>query len=206
MASRIQRRSVYVGTIITLLALAGSWAFAAGTIHSSGPSQNSKITVTGPAGFTDAYVQSTQLIQISSALLNSTSPAGTQPVNAHGLNSSFATNVILPSCPGNSCLANYSAVDPTHSLVAGDTALQVAMQVNQSATASGFDIQVEVLMASGVYVFGSGYFDTDTGTTFVWTYLYVDLGVNPITTPLAGDIVSDIVVTFNSCSTATTCP
>jgi len=206
MASRIHRRTVYVGTIITLLALAGSWAFAAGTIHSSGPSQNSKITVTGPAGFTDAYVQSTQLIQISDALLNSTAPAGTEPSSAHGLNSSYATNVVLPSCSSTTCLANYSAVDSTHAMVAGDTALQVALQVNQTATASGFDIQIEVLMGSGIYVFGSGYFDTGTGTTFVWTYLYVDLGVNPITTPLAGDVVSDVVVTFNSCSTATTCP
>ncbi len=206
MAGRMQRRTVYAATIVTLLALAGGWAFAAGTIHSSGPAQNSKITVTAPNGFTDAYVQSTQLIQVSSGLLNSTSPAGTQPVSSHGLNSSYQTNAILPSCSGNACLANYSAVDPSHALTAGDTALQVALQVNQTSTASGFDIQVEILMASGFYNFGSGYFDTATGTTFVWVFLYVDLGVNPITTPLSGDIVSDIVVTFNSCSSATTCP
>lgn len=202
----MQRRTVYAATIVTLLALAGGWAFAAGTIHSSGPSQNSKITVTAPNGFTDAYVQSTQLIQVSSALLNSTSPAGTQPASSHGLNSSYQTNAMLPSCSSTTCLANYSAVDPSHAMTAGDTALQVALQVNQTATASGFDIQVEILMGSGFYNFGSGYFDTDTGTTFVWVFLYVDLGVNPITTPLSGDIISDIVVTFNSCSTATTCP
>jgi len=206
MASRMHRRTVYAATIVTLLALAGGWAFAAGTIHSAGPAQNSKITVTAPNGFTDAYVQSTQLIQISSALLNSTAPAGTQPFGSNGLNSSAQTNALLPSCSGSSCLENYSAVDASHGMVAGDTALQLALRVNQTATASGFDVQVEILMGSGLYNFGSGYFDTNTGTTFVWVFLYADLGVNPITTPLTGDIVSDIVVTFNSCSSATTCP
>jgi len=206
MRARISRRTVYAATAVALLALAGGWAFASGTIHSSGPAQNSKITVTAPAGFTAAYVQSTQLIQVSSALLNSTSPAGAQPVGSNGLNSSSRTNVVLPSCPNNACLANYSAVNPTHGLVTGDTALQLALRVNQSATASGFDVQVEILLGSGLYVFGSGYFDTNTGTTFVWAYLYVDLGLNPITTPLSGDIVSDVVVTLNSCSSATTCP
>lgn len=206
MSSRIPRRTVYVATIVAVLALAGGWAFASGTIHSGGPAQNSKITVTAPAGFTIAYVQSTQLIQVSGALLNSTTPAGAEPVGNNGLNSSSRANVVLPSCPNSACVANYSAVDPTHPMVAGDTALQIALRVNQSATASGFDVQVEILMGSGVYVFGSGYFDTNTGTTFVWSYLYVDLGLNPITTPLSGDIVSDVVVTFNSCSSATTCP
>jgi hypothetical protein len=206
MANRMQRRTVYAATLVALLALAGGWAFAAGTIHSGGPAQNSKITVTAPNGFTAAYVQSTQLIQVSSALLNSTAPAGTQPVGSNGLNSSSQTNALLPSCAGTSCLENYSAVDSTHAMIAGDTALQLALRVNQSVTASGFDIQVEILMGSGFYNFGSGYFNSNTGTTFVWVFLYVDLGVNPITTPLTGDIVSDIVVTFNSCSSATTCP
>jgi len=206
MATRMHRRTVYAATIVTILALAGGWAFAAGTLHTSGPSQNSTVTVTAPAGFTAAYVQSSQLIQVSTDLINTTTPAGTQSVGDNGLNSTYITNAVLPSCAVTSCIASFAAAAPTHALTAGDTALQIALRVNQTATATGFDVQVEVLMGAGVYVFGNGYFDTNTGTTFVWTYLYVDLGVNPITTPLSGDVVQDVVLTFNSCSTATTCP
>lgn len=206
MAGRMNRRTIYAATILAILALAGGWTLAAGTIHAAGPSQNSSIIVTAPNGFTSAYVQSSQLLTVTSALLNSTTAAGAQTTGSHGLNSTVATNAVLPTCAISSCIANYSAVDPTHALVQGDTALQLVLRVNQTATAAGFDVQVEVQMASGVYLFGNGYFDTNTGTTFVWTYIYLDLGINPITTPLSGGSVTAIVVTMNSCSTATTCP
>jgi hypothetical protein len=206
----IPRKTVYAATLISLLALAGGWTLAAGTTSVAGPAQSSSITVTAPTGFATATVQSTQLMTVSSALLTGlTGPAGSQAGNGNGLNSSTTTNAILAACSARWCGANYSAVDPS-ALLLGDSSLQVMLSVNQPiATPTGFDVQVEAIFAVGAttfYAFGTGYFDTGaTGTANVADYavaLYVDLGTSALNLPS----LSDVVVTMNSCTSATTCP
>lgn len=212
MVHRVSRKTVYAATLITLLALAGDWTLAAGTTQTTGPAQNSSITVTAPSGFTTAVVQSTQLLCVSSVLISGLNgAAGTQAGGAgHGLNSIKAQNVVLTACAGKFCEENFSAVDVSGALVVGDSALQVMLTVTQPiTTAVGFDVEVEIIFATtgpAIYSFGTGYFDsgvsTYTSPPFFAVGLYVDLGVAATTLPS----VSDNVVTMNNCQTATTCP
>jgi hypothetical protein len=212
MVQRVPRKTVYVATVITLLALAGGWTLAAGTTQTVGPTQNSSITVTAPNAFTIAAVQSTQLLSVSTPLITGLDgPAGTQAGGGgHGLNSTETLNVVLNSCAGTFCEENFSSVDASSVLTLGDSALQVMLTVNQPATTPlGFDVQVEVVFATTgptTYAFGTGYFDSNAVTgvhaTFFAVALYVDLGVSATLMPS----VSDIVVTMNNCQTATTCP
>jgi hypothetical protein len=211
MVRPIPRKTVYAATLITLLAMAGGWTLAAGTTSVAGPAQHSSITVTAPSGFTTATVQSTQLMTVSTALISGlVGPAGAQAGTGNGLNSSATTNAVLAACAFPWCGANYSAVDPTATLLLGDSALQVMLAVTQpAATAVGFDVQVEAIFTVGAttfYAFGTGYFDSGaTGTAAVADYavaLYVDLGTSALNLPS----LSDVVVTMNGCTSATTCP
>jgi hypothetical protein len=213
MSGTIPRRTVYAATVIAVLALAGGWTLAAGTLQTTGPAQNSSITVTAPNGFTLAAVQSTQLLSVSGVLISGLNgPAGTQAQGTgHGLNSTYDQNVILTACGGTGCGENFSAVAGSAALLLGDAALQVMLTINQPTTAAqGFDVQVEIIFAvplgANTYAFGTGYFDSNSATTpgtAVFTVgLYVDLGVPSTSMPS----VSDVVVTMNNCQTATTCP
>jgi hypothetical protein len=213
MAKNIQRRTVYAITIVSLLALAGSWAFAATVVSQNPPPLNSGVTVVSPNGATE-FVQSTQLIALNPALETylATHAAGMQAGSGNGLNSSGATNVLLASCAGLNCSGNFSAVDPTNVLTSEDMALQVAIIAPQTATPAGFDAQVEInFLTDGNspnnFAFGSGYFDTGTsaatgGTSSITVFLYVDLG----TLATAPPTIQSVVITLNQCVSATVCP
>jgi hypothetical protein len=213
MATHIQRRTVYAITIVSLLALAGSWAFAATVVSQHPPPLNSGVTVVNPNGAAE-FVESTELIALNPALETylAANPAGMQAGSGHGLNSSGATNVLLASCAGLNCSGNFSAVDPTNVMNAEDMALQVAVIAPQTATPAGFDVQVEINFATDGnsptdYAFGSGYFDTGTsaaagGSSSITVFVYVDLGT-PATAP---PTVQSVVVTLNECVSATICP
>jgi hypothetical protein len=214
MGRPIPRKTVYAATLITILALAGGWTIAAGSTAVTGPAQHSSVTVTGPLPFSVATVGSTQMMTVSAAIA-ALGPAGSQAGAGHGLNSSVAVNnAVLAACAHGFCQGNYSAVDPT-ALAIGDTALQVILNVTQPASTgfpTGFDVQVEIIYdlaaapTTNLYAFGTGYFDTGvSGTTSTALYgvaLYIDFGTAATNLPSA----SDIVVTMNACSTATTCP
>jgi len=211
MIRTIPRKTVYAATLITLLALTGGWTLAAGTTSVAGPNQASSITVTAPTGFATATVQSTQLMTVSPALLAGLNgAAGVQAGTGNGLNSSATTNVVLLSCPVGFCAENFSAVDGSATLLAGDSSLQAMLTVTQPITvATGFDVQVEILFtvnATPESAFGTGYFDTATSTgvtpAMFAVALYVDLGTSALNEPS----ITHIVITMNSCTTATTCP
>lgn len=212
MQSTIQRRTVYAITAVAILALAGSWAFAATLVTSNPPAQNSTVTVINP-GHAQESVQSAQLITISSSLISNVSAAGIQVTTGGPLNSSFQ-NAILAQCATATCSGYYYAVDTSSSLtgahatptlIAGDAGLQLTVLVPQGATAAGFDVQAEVLFGAQA-VFGSGYFDTSTSTatggSAVSVFLYIDFGI-PATSPVSE---TNIVVTLNSCTSTTICP
>ena len=82
----------------------------------------------------------------------------------------------------------------------------MSLQVTQGTVASGFDVQVELILVGtpNTYVFGNGYFDTstNTATSTVWVMLFIDTGVSALTPPS----LDHVVVTMNACITATTCP
>jgi hypothetical protein len=209
----MERRTVYAITVVALLAVAGGWAFAATFVDSHPPVQSSTVTVVTPNGATE-IVQSTELITLSNALIGGLSVAGHQPGSGNGLNSTYGTNFQIARCSVANCSGNFSAVDATYGVLAqGDSALQVALLVDQGTVATGFDVQAEVIYQNSttqatVYAFGSGYFDTNT-TSFaghisstVSVFLYVDLGTLAIYPPS----VSNIVLTVNACTSATTCP
>ena len=215
MAAKVQRRTVYAITIVSLLALAGSWAFAATVVSQHPPPLNSGVTVVAPNGASE-FVQATQLIALNPALeaYLVANPAGEQAGSGHGLNSSGPTNVVLTSCSVLNCSDNYSAVDPTSAMNSEDMALQVTIIAPQTATPSGFDAQVEINFATpggalNDYAFGSGYFDTGTSTSVadpptssISVFLYVDLGT-PATDP---PTIENVVITLNQCVSATICP
>lgn len=211
MRGQMERRTVYAITAVALLAIAGGWAFAATFVDNHPPAQNSTVTVVTPNGATE-IVQSTQLISVSDALVGGLVAAGNQPGSGNGLNSTFGTNVALGQCTVTNCSGNFSAVDATFPvLTQGDSALQVALLVNQGTVATGFDVQVEVIYqntaSATIYAFGSGYFDTTTSlsaghSSTISVFLYVDLGTVATLPPS----VSDVVLTVNACTSATTCP
>jgi hypothetical protein len=213
MAAKVQRRTVYAITIVSLLALAGSWAFAATVVSHTPPPLNSGVTVVTPNGAAE-FVQSTQMIALNPALATylATHAAGVQAGTGNGLNSSGATNIELASCGGLNCSDNFTAVDSTNALNAEDMALQVSIIAPQGATPAGFDAQVEInfLSPGGSptdYAFGSGYFDTGTSmatgeTSSISVFLYVDLGT-PATNP---PTIESVVITLNQCVSATVCP
>jgi hypothetical protein len=213
MKGKTERRTVYTITVIALLAVAGGWAFAATFVDNHPPAQNSTITVVAPNGATEV-VQSTELVTLSNALIGGLAAAGQQPGSGHGLNSTYGTNVVLMQCPVANCSGNYSAVDATYTtLHQGDSALQVTLLVSQGAVATGFDLQAEVIYqnsssAATVFAFGSGYFDTSTTllgaghSSTLSVFLFVDLGTLAIYPPS----VTDVVLTVNACTSATTCP
>jgi hypothetical protein len=213
MVGPVPRKTIYAATAIAILALVGGWTIAAGSTAVQGPAQHSSVTVTAPAAFATATVQSTQMMTVSAALLSTLAPAGTQAPHNGGLNSTEADNAPLAQCAGVFCEANYSAVNPTSPLIVGDTALQVMLTVTQpGAVPVGFDIQVEIIFdnfsaqSTNHFAFGTGYFDTDTTTTtnpaFFAVSLYVDFGEAATTIPSA----SDIAITMNACQSATVCP
>lgn len=211
MKGQFERRTVYAITLVTLLAVAGGWAFAATLVDRAPPAQNSTVTVVTPNGATQV-VQSSQLVTVSNAILGGLTVAGVQPGTGNGLNSSFGTNAPIASCTVANCSGNFSAVDFTFGLAQGESALQVAIVTAQGTTALGFDVQVEVIYQTSipttVYAFGSGYFDTGTtsygghSSSSISVFLYIDLGTVATSPPS----VSDVVITVNACTSATTCP
>jgi hypothetical protein len=205
MRRSIQRRTVYAATLITILALAGGWTFAATLVTSNPPPQSSSITVIAPGSFTTATVQSTELVTVTAPIAALTAAGVQAPTGQGGLNS-ITTNALLPQCSSapESCGGNYSAVDVATALTEGDVAVQVSLQVTQATSAIGFDVQVELILGNGNFVFGNGYFDSNTNTvsSTVWVMLFIDTGESALTPPT----LAHAVVTMNACIQATTCP
>ena len=209
MGRSIQRKTVYAATLITVLALAGAWTFAATLVTSPSPGQSSSITVVEPTPLANVTVQSTELVAVTGAI--AASPvAGTQaPTGSGGLNSSSTiANAVLPTCTAtaSTCGGNYSAVDVATPLTVGDIAVQVSLQVGQVVRPWGFDVQVEIILVGSpnTYVFGNGYFDTgaNTAPATVWVMLFVDTGVSALTPPS----IDHVVITMNACIHSATCP
>ncbi|HTS33327.1 MAG TPA: hypothetical protein VMI55_05250 [Thermoplasmata archaeon] len=213
MVGPVPRKTIYAATAIAILALVGGWTIAAGSTVTNGPAQHSSVTVTAPAAFQTAIVQSTQMLTVSGALIATLSPAGTQATGNGGLNSTVAHNALLAICATEFCQGNYSAVNPTSGLTVGDTVLQVMLTVTQPLTGPvGFDVQVEIIYdvlsapTTNLFSFGTGYFDTQTTSAanpaFFAVALYVDFGTAATNLPSA----SDIAITMNACQSATVCP
>lgn len=206
MASHVQRKTVYVATLVAIFAMVGAYAFAQGTTYQSGPAQNSTTTVTAPAGFSTASVQSLE-DGVVTALIADSASAGTQETGTNGLGGTVYLNSAL-SCSGASCNYDFAAIptSPGTALTPGDQFEQVVLTVQDTAPQVGFDVQIEVALSTGTLIFGNGYFETalevTTGST-VTAFLFLDLGFNPITTATT---VSDVAIVFNSCQSATVCP
>lgn len=214
MRRAIARRTVYAMTLISVLALAGAWTFAATVVVNPGPSQRSSITVVPENPLTFVSVQSVSLVPVDYAIANDVLPAGVAAGTGTALNSTF-DNALL-SCGTPPCNNNYSAVEVTNQaggpvpLVLEDWALQVSLEVQQPATASGFDIvAVFYLTNSGnsatSQIFANGYFDTgvQAGTGIVWVMLFADSGFSLSGAP---PVVDNTIITMNACQQATTCP
>jgi hypothetical protein len=208
MRRSVQRKTVYAMTLVTVLALAGAWTFAATLVTQNPPPQSSSITVIAPGSFTTATVQSAGLVGVTSEIAG-LGPAGNQAVPGQaGLNSTV-TNAVLPTCSAtpDTCGGNYSAVDVATGLTLGDTAAQISLEVHPTALPSGFDVQVELVLAGSplTYVFGNAYFDTGASatSTTLWVMVFVDTGVPAAPTPPS---LVYVVVTMNACQQATTCP
>ncbi|HXW67662.1 MAG TPA: hypothetical protein VEL82_07305 [Thermoplasmata archaeon] len=212
MSGKMERRTVYAITIVSLLAISASWAFAATFVNQSPPPQSSGITVVTPGNALET-VQSTTLVTPSSELMGALSVAGTQNTGSGG--SDAGTNAMINQCATSACADYFSAVDPTYAVVAEDAALQLVLNATQGQHATGFYVQVETVFtlptsgspATVYYAFGTGYFDTSTtllssGTSAISVFLYIGLGT-PSTIPPS---VSNVIVTINDCTTATTCP
>jgi hypothetical protein len=213
MAAHLQRRTVYAITIVSLLALAGSWAFAATVVTQHPPPMNSTVTVVNPGGASEV-VQSTQMVALTPdfATYLAANPAGAQAGSGQGLNSTGYGTLLLGQCAQANCSGNFSAVDATNAVASEDMALQVSIIVNQTQVATGFDVQVEInFMSQGgspePYAFGSAYFDTGTslattGYSSITVFVFVGLGAAAINPPS----IQNVVVTLNDCTSATTCP
>src|ERR1700720_2481751 len=103
MTTKIRRRTVYVATIASMVAMVGGWALAVSTT-STGPSQNTNVTVTAPGGFTTASLTSTQAVAVSGAIA-AYSSAGTQALGTSGLS---GTTVVLAVCAVGPCTENHN--------------------------------------------------------------------------------------------------
>ena len=212
----LQRKTVYAGTIIALLAISGGWAFAVGTTQVAGPSQSSTVVITTPTGFSLATVSSLNQMGVSTALAGNTPLAGTQATGSNGLNSSGSSTVaytIELTCTTGYCQYPYTAIQtaaPTATLNVGDLAEQVELSVADTTPAAlGFDAQVGVTLSTGTLVFGNAYFATavlPAGVTAgsVSVFLYLDLGV--AFNVMDGPTVSTVAVVFNTCNSALSCP
>ena len=201
MGLRMRRRTVYVATIVAMLAMVGGWALATTTTTVMSSPGSANITTSQPTGFTTATVASDQVVVVTSAVA-AYAGAGTQSAGTSGL---AGQTTALTTCPSAPCYQSFSAVNG-NALASGDYAEQLEISVTQpSATATGFDLQIEVNINSNTHVFGNAYFSTGTsGTTSqtVTVYLFVDLGVSGINAPT----VSSISVQFNGCNSASSCP
>ena len=202
MGLKMRRRTVYVATIVAMLAMVGGWALAT-TTTSSGPAQDTNITTSQPAGFSVATVTSSQTVVVSSTIA-AYSTAGTQDAQTAGL---AGTTVALTACGGAGCQQNFNTVNGV-TVTAADYAEQLEISVAQPSStgaATGFDLQIDILTNTG-HVFGNAYISTGTATSTAQTvavYLFVDLGVNSVTSP---PTITSISVQFNSCLSATSCP
>ncbi|MCI4317073.1 MAG: hypothetical protein L3J96_00910 [Thermoplasmata archaeon] len=203
MGVRMRRRTVYVATIVAMLAMVGGWALAT-TTTTAGPAENSNITTSQPAGFTVATVGSSQVVTLSGTMATYSS-AGTQAAGTGGL---AGTPHALAVCAAGPCTENHDAVNG-NAATAGDYAEQLVISVIQPATggvASGFDVQVEITMNVNVLEFGVGYFSSGVSSAVtaqtVEVYLFIDLGLGGILAP----VINTISVQFNSCLTTAACP
>jgi hypothetical protein len=184
-----------------MVALLGGWTLAISTT-STGPTQNTNITVTTPGGFTTASVLSSHVVAVSPAIA-AYSNAGTQSATTAGL---AGSTLALGVCATGPCFEDHLAVNGP-AATAGDYAMQIQVSVVQPAStgaAAGFDFQTEVDINSGTLVFSDAYFATglsSAGTAqTVDVYVFMDLGTSTAPT------VNSISVQFNSCLTATACP
>jgi len=209
MRGHLQRKTVYLATAVAILALAGSYAFATGTIHYTGPPQGGTTVVTAPTGFTTAWVQSFGFGVVTGPIA-ATQIAGAQESGTNGLAGTVGTAAL--TCATQYCNEDFAAIptSPGGGLVVGDQDEQVVLIVNDTTASVGFDVQVEVMLSSGTIIFGNGYFATaalPTGQTLgqanVQVFLYLDLDYNPMT---VATTVTDVAIVLNSCSSATVCP
>jgi hypothetical protein len=208
MRAQLQRKTVYVATFVAILAIAGTYAFAAGTTYVTGPAQNSSTVVTSPNGFTAATVQSFGSGVVDAPIAGSAS-AGQQESGTNGLGgAAYSTSVL--TCGAASCNYDLAAIptNPGTGLTVGDQDEQVVLIVNDATPTQGFDLQIEVALSTGELMFGNGYFETapipaslTAGT--VQVFLYLDLGFNPYSSDTT---VSNVALVFNACQTATACP
>jgi hypothetical protein len=201
MGTGLRRRTVYLVTAAAMIAMLGGWTLAVSTT-STGPTQNTNITVTSPGGFTTASVVSTHAVVVSPAIAAYTN-AGTQSATTAGL---AGTPLALAVCASGPCFENHLAVNGP-AVTAGDYALQIEVAVIQPASSgasAGLDFQVESIINGGTLVFSDSYLATgvsSAGTAqTVNVYIFMDLGTQ--TAPA----VNSISIQFNSCLTATACP
>ena len=204
MGLKMRRRTVYVATIVAMLAMVGGWALAT-TTSTSGPAQDTNITTSQPAGFSTATVTSSQIVTVTNAIV-AYSGAGTQAPGTAGL---AGTPTALGICNPGPCTQNFNSVNNGNTVTAGDYSEQLEISVTQPATGgadSAFDMQVKITLHTGSLVFGNAYIETAVSTAgsavTVNVYVFVDLGVNGISAPQ----IDSISVQFNGCLSATSCP
>src|SRR5580658_5419637 len=155
MALGLRRKTVYLVTAAAMVALLGGWTLAVSTT-STGPTQNTNITVTTPGGFATASVVSSHAVVVSPAIAAYTT-AGTQSSTTAGL---AGTPLALGVCATGPCYENHLAVNGP-AATAGDYALQIEITVTQPAStgaSSGFDFQVEATINTATLVFSDSYF------------------------------------------------
>lgn len=204
MGLRMRRRTVYVATIVAMLAMVGGWALATTTTTVMSQPGSANITTSQPTGFSTATVGSDQVVVVTSAIA-AYSSAGTQSAGTVGL---AGQTIALNACSAGTCTQSFLSVNG-NAATAGDYAEQLVIAVTQPAstgTSTGFDIQIEVSINSNSLVFGDAYFATGvagaTSSQTVNVYLFIDLGVNGINAPT----ISSISVQFNGCNSNTSCP
>jgi hypothetical protein len=201
MGTGLRRRTVYLVTAAAMVALLGGWTLAVSTT-STGPAENTNITVSTPGGFTTASVLSSHVVAVSPAIAGYTA-AGTQSPTTSGLS---GTPLALALCAAGPCYENHLTVNGP-AAVAGDYAMQLEIAVVQPGSAgasSGFDFQVEATINTNTLVFADVYLATgvssSVGAQTVNVYVFMDLGTATAPTVFATSIQ------FNSCLTATACP
>src|SRR5580658_8750053 len=106
MALGLRRKTVYLVTAAAMVALLGGWTLAVSTT-SSGPAQNTNITVTTPGGFTTASIVSSHAVAVSPAIAAYTN-AGTQSATTAGL---AGTPLAIGVCAVGPCYENHLAVN-----------------------------------------------------------------------------------------------
>jgi hypothetical protein len=193
-----RQRTVYLVTIVAMVAMIGGYALAATTL-SGLPAQTSNVTSGTPGGFALATVASEQLVVVSTAMSTATA-AGTQGAGVALSGTTFQLTACAASpavCAGQSLKA------ATPAAVVGDYGEQLSLNVAQSAANSGlgFDMAITVVTSTTTIVaFAYIELPTTANANTIPVFLFVDLG------SAAAPIVNSVSVVFNQCSTGTSCP